>query len=268
MASTREPPGAGTRSRLGHDEQRPTPGCMSKRATSAVTSDPAGGRRRGRQRDQSVAETSLEDQQLSERALRDVARCCTAVDARMADLFEQGASECLYFVRAKVPRIVDNDGHTTHRVRERFKPIASPVQTELGRLVRERLRPAPGPSLSPAERPGKPARAARGDNPQSPLKRRRPRALSTGDLIGMAPTWSTRRVPQRFVVWVRSAHSVGARRRQSDASHQSPISGCACVALARVGRRSAGARPIQDVADREVLHARCQPSLCRTTLSS
>ena len=71
------------------------------------------------------------DQPLSERALRDVTLLCTAVDARMADLFEQGASECLYFVRAKVPRIVDNDGAMTHRVRERFMPITSPVQTEL-----------------------------------------------------------------------------------------------------------------------------------------
>jgi hypothetical protein len=68
------------------------------------------------------------------------------VDERLAEILEHGARERLYFVKAKVPRIV-NDGQVTHRVRERFVPITSPVQTDLLRLARYQLRP----SLKPPE---------------------------------------------------------------------------------------------------------------------
>ena len=43
-------------------------------------------------------------------------------------------------VCAKVPRIVDTDGAKFHRVEERVMRITSPVQTELTRLVGEKLR--------------------------------------------------------------------------------------------------------------------------------
>jgi len=93
---------------------------------------------------------------VSERALRDLTLLCNAVDEQMADLFEQGARERLYFVRTKVPRIVGNDGAMTHRVRERFMPITSPIQTDLIRLVGEQLRPpltaAPPPPGARASR--------------------------------------------------------------------------------------------------------------------
>jgi hypothetical protein len=83
---------------------------------------------------------------LSHRLLRDFDTLVDRVDERLAEILEHGARERLYFVKAKVPRIV-NDGQVTHRVRERFVPITSPVQTDLLRLARYQLRP----SLKPPE---------------------------------------------------------------------------------------------------------------------
>ena len=91
------------------------------------------------------------DVQLNQRALRDTRMLFHRVDERIADLFEHGAQERLYFVRAKVPRIVIDDGQITHRVRERFMPIASRTLTDLVRLVREQLRPPP---TAPCPPPG------------------------------------------------------------------------------------------------------------------
>ena len=89
--------------------------------------------------------------QISQRALRDLTILCHRVDERLADLFAQGAHERLYFVRTQLPRIDDLDGQITHRVRERFTPIISPVQTDLVHLVRERLRPQPTPACPPPD---------------------------------------------------------------------------------------------------------------------
>jgi hypothetical protein len=96
------------------------------------------------------------DTQLSQRARRDLTTLCNGIDQRLAELFERGARERLYFVSAKVPYIVANDGQITHRLRERFMPITSPVQTDLIRMVREDLRPPP---IEPSPPPG--ARASR-----------------------------------------------------------------------------------------------------------
>ena len=90
------------------------------------------------------------DAPLSQRALRDTCTLFRLIDERIADLFLQGARERLYFVRARVPRIVCDDGLITHRVRERFAPITAPIQTDLIRLVRERLRPPPTAASSPS----------------------------------------------------------------------------------------------------------------------
>jgi hypothetical protein len=83
------------------------------------------------------------DLQPGQRALRDTRTLFHRIDERIADLFEHGAHQRPYFVRTKVPRVVNDDGQITHRVRERFMPIASPVQTDLVRLVRDQLRPPP-----------------------------------------------------------------------------------------------------------------------------
>lgn len=81
------------------------------------------------------------DTSLSNRALGDVSGLFTAVDRRLADIFEHGARERLYFASTTLPRIVDNDGQLTHAVRTRYLPITSLVQTDLIRLVHEELRP-------------------------------------------------------------------------------------------------------------------------------
>jgi hypothetical protein len=93
---------------------------------------------------------------LRERELRALAMLSDRVDARIAAILEQAARERLYFARARVPRIVDDDGRLPHQVRERFVPITSPVQSELVQRVRQALRPAPAPGGAP---PG--ARASR-----------------------------------------------------------------------------------------------------------
>ena len=90
------------------------------------------------------------DAELTQRTLRDLTTLLSGVDQRIAELFEQGARERLYFVRSRVPRLVDNDGQLIHRVRERFMPITSPIQTDLMRLVREQLRPTPSVTEPPA----------------------------------------------------------------------------------------------------------------------
>lgn len=83
------------------------------------------------------------DSPVGDRALRDLNMLFDRIDHRVADIFDQGAREQLYFVRAKVPRIVGDDGQMAHRVRERFMPITARVQTDLIRMVREQLRPPP-----------------------------------------------------------------------------------------------------------------------------
>ena len=116
------------------------------------------------------------------------------VDERVADLFEHGARQRLYFVRTKVPQLVSDDGHLTHRVRERFLPITYPVQTDLVRLVRDQLRPPPAATWSP---PG--ARDSRVELSQSITHRPRSRAGESGSEFkrsggGPSPTrTSTRR---------------------------------------------------------------------------
>lgn len=48
-----------------------------------------------------------------------------------------------------MPRIDNHDRNIVHGVRERFMPITSPVQTDLARIVRERLRPTPESVAAP-----------------------------------------------------------------------------------------------------------------------
>jgi hypothetical protein len=115
------------------------------------------------------------DSQISQRALRDLTVLCHRVDERVADLFAQGAHERLYFVRTKLPRIDDLDGQITHRVRERFTPIISPIQTDLVHLVRERLRPEPAPACPPAD-----ARATRLELSEAITHRPQSRASGLG----------------------------------------------------------------------------------------
>jgi len=81
-------------------------------------------------------------------------RVFTRVDARLTEVIEHGAAQRLYFLRVKLPRVVDEAESLVQPVRTRYVPIDSPVQTELLRIVRCELRP-------PAERPRAPDGAAR-----------------------------------------------------------------------------------------------------------
>ena len=79
---------------------------------------------------------------LPERALGDLGTLFASIDERVLDIVERGAREHLYFVRAKVPRIVENDGNLIHGVRERFMPLSTPIRSDLIRLARELRQPS------------------------------------------------------------------------------------------------------------------------------
>lgn len=81
------------------------------------------------------------DTTLGQRTVRDISTLFEAIDLRLADTFEHGSRERLYFVSTRLPRIVDNDGQAIHAVRTRYLPITEPIHADLRRLVRDRLRP-------------------------------------------------------------------------------------------------------------------------------
>ena len=96
----------------------------------------------------------LDRDRLDSKQVRHLDRLFNRIDARLADVIEHGASERLYFLRVKLPRIVDQADGLVQPVRTRYVPINSPVQTDLVRTVRTQLRPQP-------EQPRAPKGAAR-----------------------------------------------------------------------------------------------------------
>ncbi|WP_214058700.1 hypothetical protein [Nocardioides aquaticus] len=75
--------------------------------------------------------------------LRDLDKLFIRTDARVAAIIEQGVADRLYFISVKVPRIIDSSGELVSPVRERYVPIATPINTELLAIARNELRPAP-----------------------------------------------------------------------------------------------------------------------------
>ncbi|GAB3662649.1 hypothetical protein GCM10027596_24580 [Nocardioides korecus] len=75
--------------------------------------------------------------------LRDLNKLFTRVDARVAAIIEQGVDDRLYFASVKVPRIVDSGSDLVSPVRERYVPIAAPMNTGLIAITRQELRPPP-----------------------------------------------------------------------------------------------------------------------------
>jgi hypothetical protein len=73
------------------------------------------------------------------------------IDARVSEIIEEGIAERLYFLRVKVPRLSNEATGMIRRVRQRYAPITSQVQTDLLRLARDQLRPAP---MQPTPPPG------------------------------------------------------------------------------------------------------------------
>ena len=86
------------------------------------------------------------DEVTSAEPLRDLDKLFTRTDARVAAIIEQGVADRLYFVSAKLPRIVDSSGELVSHVRERYVPIMAPINTELLVIARHELRP---PSRTP-----------------------------------------------------------------------------------------------------------------------
>lgn len=89
------------------------------------------------------------DEITTPKPLHDLEKLFTRTDARVAAIIEQGMAERLYFVSVKVPRIVDGSGQLASLARERYVPVASPVQFDLLYVVRSQLRPAPVAPAAP-----------------------------------------------------------------------------------------------------------------------
>ncbi|GEP40089.1 hypothetical protein NPS01_37520 [Nocardioides psychrotolerans] len=81
--------------------------------------------------------------------LRHLDRLFARVDDRVSDIIEHGANERLYFLRVKLPRVVDQSESLIKPVRERYIPITSAVQTDLLAIVHTKLRPQPTPRQAP-----------------------------------------------------------------------------------------------------------------------
>ena len=71
------------------------------------------------------------------------------IDARVSEIIEKGIAERLYFLRVKVPHISNDATGMVHSVRQRYVPITSQVHTDLLRLARDELRPAPLQPIAP-----------------------------------------------------------------------------------------------------------------------
>lgn len=91
---------------------------------------------------------------LDPRVLHGFTTLFNKLDARIADVIEAGMKRDAYFMRVKVPRLVENSGQLVAPARERYIPLAEADHTAITELVRDRLRP-------PAELPSPPRGAAR-----------------------------------------------------------------------------------------------------------
>jgi hypothetical protein len=78
-------------------------------------------------------------------------RLFNRIDARVSEIIEDGIAERLYLLRVKLPRLSTEATGMIRRVRQRYAPITSQAQTDLLRLARDQLRPAP---LQPIPPPG------------------------------------------------------------------------------------------------------------------
>ena len=85
-----------------------------------------------------------------DKPLRQLDRLFRQLDARLSDVIEHGASQRLYALRVKVPRVTDQSEGLIQPVRARYIPIDAPVRNDLLEIVRTRLRPPPIPSRSHA----------------------------------------------------------------------------------------------------------------------
>jgi hypothetical protein len=90
-------------------------------------------------------------QPLAPEHAKSLMRLFNRIDARVSEIIEKGIAERLYFLRAKVPRLSNDATGMIRRVRQRYVPITSQVQTDLLRLARDELRPAPLQPIPPPD---------------------------------------------------------------------------------------------------------------------
>jgi hypothetical protein len=89
------------------------------------------------------------DAQLDPRIVHAFTTIFTTLDARIADVVEEGIQRHSYFLRVKVPGIETNNGQIVARVQERFIPPAEADHAAIVGLVRDRLRPPHEPATAP-----------------------------------------------------------------------------------------------------------------------
>jgi AcrR family transcriptional regulator len=88
---------------------------------------------------------------LDPRVLHAFTTLFTRLDARVADVVEEGIARQVYFLRVKVPLMATDSGQTVAPAQERFIPLAEADRAAIVELVRDRLRPAPElPTAPPA----------------------------------------------------------------------------------------------------------------------
>jgi hypothetical protein len=90
-------------------------------------------------------------QPLAPEQAKSLMRLFNRIDARVSEIIEKGIAERLYFLRVKVPRLSNDATGMIRRVRQRYVPITCQVHTDLLRLARDQLRPAPSQPNPPPD---------------------------------------------------------------------------------------------------------------------
>lgn len=96
--------------------------------------------------------SSLEDD-----SLHALAGLFGAVDARVAHAIEHGVRQHLYLMKTRVPEVEDADGNLVEESRIAFRPVTSPVQSDLVAVARAAL----GQPRRPVTRPSTPSESRR-----------------------------------------------------------------------------------------------------------
>ena len=73
----------------------------------------------------------------------------TTLDARIADVVEEGLQRHSYFLRVRVPGFMASNGQVVARVQERYVPPVEADHAAIVGLVRDRLRPPHEPATAP-----------------------------------------------------------------------------------------------------------------------
>lgn len=89
------------------------------------------------------------DAHMDPRIVHSFTQIFAKLDARIADVVEEGIQRHAYLVRVKAAGFVANGGQLVTRVQERFVPLAEADHAAIVGLVRDQLRPTPEPQTAP-----------------------------------------------------------------------------------------------------------------------